>query len=313
MNKIPNQNSIIWKHQNPAIIYYHMVSEKVHSYYPKVAINPDDFSEQIKNLNKNFTIISLPEAIELASLNKSFKNSLVLTVDDGFAECYSVIAPILKEENIPATFFLIENCIDNKNMMWLHQLEYLQQTLSSEKLNTVIKQFSNQINDNSHSTFDFLKLSKKWAMKDRDKFIELIWNIAMDESKSEWLQKHQPYLSSLQIQELINSGFNIGSHSASHPSCDQLSYNELQKEIVGSCENIGDKLGIEIKYFSYPFGRRANKKYETRILETSNIQCLIGGKPRLFRKNTFPRWEAYNFERNKSNLLYHLLVNSFSI
>ena len=82
---------------------------------------------------------------------------------------------------------------------------------------------------------------------------------------------------------------------------------------TGSCRRLSSKIGTEIKYFSYPFGRRAERDFENKILTQSNIQCLIGGKPKLFRKNTFPYWEAYNFERNKSKLLYHLFVNSFSL
>ena len=237
---------------------------------------------------------------------------MVLTIDDGFKECYSVIVPILNEEKIPATFFLIESCIDNKNMMWLHQLEYLQHTLSAEKRNSVIQQFLIQVNGNSNSTSDFLKLAKKWINQDKDSFAEMIWNLSMNEPIKDWLEENKPYLTTQQIQELISTGFSIGSHSATHPSCNKLSYDELWKEIAGSCKNIGEKLGSEIKYFSYPFGRRAKKEYEIKILENSNLECLIGGKPRLFRKNTFPNWEAYNFERNKSNLLYHLLLNSFS-
>ena len=312
MKKIINKNSLIWKYQNPAIIYFHMISEKVHPYYPHDTINPDDFRDQIKFLKKHFNIISLPEAIEREESNNSPKNSLVLTIDDGFKECYSVIAPILKEEKIPATFYLIEDCIDNRNMMWLHQLEYLQQTLSEERKNDVIKAFLNKTNNNSKSYSNIPEIAKEWNMKDKDKFTDIIWNLSVKESNSEWLQQHQPYMSTQQIQELISAGFTIGSHSASHPSCDLLNFYELEDEIIGSCKRISDKLGIEIKYFSYPFGRRARREFENRILEESNIQCLIGGKPRLFRKDTFPFWEAYNFERNNSTLLYHLLVNSFS-
>jgi len=309
MNKIPNKNSIHWKYQNPVIVYYHMVSEKVHPYYPIGSINQSEFREQIKILKKIFNIISLPEAIERNHSSNRLKNSLVLTIDDGFTECYSVIAPILEEEKIPATFFLIDSCIDNKNLMWVHKLEYLNQTINKEKQNSIIKQFLHQtIKNNSAS--NFMELSKQWSMGEKDTYSEMIWNFSENESIEEWLQENKAYLTTNQIKELYNAGFNIGSHSATHPSCDKLDFEELQKEIVDSCNSISKKIGPEIKYFSYPFGRRAKREYEKKILENNNIECLIGGKPRLFRKNTFPFWEAYNFERKYYNLLYHLFVNS---
>ena len=264
MNKIPNKNSLLWKYQNPVILYYHMVSEKMHPYYPNGGINPKDFRDQIKGLKRQFNIISLPEAIERKNANKIDSNSLVIIIDDGFAECHSVIAPILDKEKIPATFFLIADCIDNKNLMWLHEKQYLKQNLSG------------------------------------------------NEPVSEFLENQKPYLTTQQIREILNAGFSIGSHSQTHPSCDQLNYEEFYKEVVESSKFIGDKIGSEVKYFSYPFGRRAKREFENKIMENSILECLIAGKPRLFRKNEFPFWEAFNFERKKSNLLYHLLVNSFS-
>jgi len=311
MNKIPNKNSILWKYQNPVILYYHMVSDKTHLYYPHGSINPIEFREQLKNIKKIFNIISLPEAIERNHSSNRLKNSLVLTIDDGFAECYSIIAPILEEENVPATFFIIEQCIDNKSMMWNHQIEYLSQTLSLEKQKNITQQFLNLTYNNDKSVSNFLDLSQKWQMHEKDSFKNVIWELSKNESIDEWLQKHQPYLTAEQIKELANAGFSIGSHSATHPSCHKLDFAELQKEINGSCNSIGEKIGTEVKFFSYPFGRRAKREHEFKILENSDIECLIGGKPRLFRKNLFPFWEAYNLERKYSNLLYHLFVNSF--
>ena len=313
MNKIPNKNSILWKYQTPVIVYYHMVSDNIHPYYPYGSINPIEFQEQIKNLKKFFTIISLPEAIERNKSNNQIRNSLVLTIDDGFSECYSVIAPILEEEKIPATFFLIDNCIDNKNMVWIHKLEYLNQTITNEKQINIIKQFVNHTHNNYNSASGFMELSKQWSMTEKDAYVEMIWELSEHESIEEWLQKHQPYLITQQIKELINAGFSIGSHSATHSSCDKLDFGELQNEIMDSCNSISKKIGREVKYFSYPFGRRAKRKYEQKILENSDIECLIGGKPRFFRKNTLPFWEAFNFERKYSNLLYHLFVNSISL
>lgn len=307
MEKIPNRNSILWKYQKPVIVYYHMTSEKIRPYYPHGTINPDNFRDQIRVLKKSFDIISLPEAIEREQSNKSLENNLLITVDDGFAECYSVIAPFFVEEKVPATFFLIANCINSRNMMWQHQLQYLQQTLPVKKRNDIIQEFLNKSSNKSN----LLELANQWNLNEKDKFAEQIWNLSGNESLTGWLQTQQPYLTTQQIKKLVNAGFSIGSHSATHPSCDKLNFDELHTEIVESCNSIGKEIGAEVKYFSYPFGRRAKKEFENKILESSNIECLIAGKPHLLGKTKFPFWEAYNFERKKSKLLWHLLLNSF--
>ena len=66
-----------------------------------------DFEKFIKKIIVKYDVINLDEAIILIK-NKIFINKpkIVLTFDDGFEECYTIITPILNKYNLKATFFI---------------------------------------------------------------------------------------------------------------------------------------------------------------------------------------------------------------
>ena len=73
-----------------------------------------DFEKFIKKIIVKYEVINLDEAIILIK-NKIFINKpkIVLTFDDGFEECYTIITPILNKYNLKATFFINPKCINS--------------------------------------------------------------------------------------------------------------------------------------------------------------------------------------------------------
>lgn len=69
------------------------------------------------------------------------------------------------------------------------------------------------------------------------------------------------FLSKDDILRLIEAGWEIGSHSATHANMDRLNDDGIAEEIVKSRESLEKELGISIKYFAYPKG-----KYNPKIL-----------------------------------------------
>ena len=51
-----------------------------------------------------------------ASAAPARDNAVILTFDDGFAECATVIAPLLRQAGIPAVFFVVTDLIDNATL-----------------------------------------------------------------------------------------------------------------------------------------------------------------------------------------------------
>ena len=57
-----------------------------------------------------------------------------------------------------------------------------------------------------------------------------------------------------QAAELASLGFEIGSHTHTHPDLARLTTGEAEREIVYSREQIGDRLAGQVESFAYPYG-----------------------------------------------------------
>ena len=134
------------------------------------------------------------------------------------------------------------------------------------------------------------------------------------------------HLSWEQISEISDWGFEIGSHSHSHKDIKSMNSKQIKFEFDYSKKLLEDKLGKEIHYFSYPFGR-----FDRRIsnmCKDSGYSGAVTMVPRNKYQNYFelPRHSVYLFDdllqfgfKFKNNLLSRIeraklkVINSFSL
>lgn len=57
-----------------------------------------------------------------------------------------------------------------------------------------------------------------------------------------------------QLADWSRQGMEIGAHSVSHPALGAISDAAIRAEIAGSLQAIGDRLGIPVEFFAYPYG-----------------------------------------------------------
>ncbi|MCL5670451.1 MAG: polysaccharide deacetylase family protein [Acidobacteria bacterium] len=73
--------------------------------------------------------------------------------------------------------------------------------------------------------------------------------------------REERMMSAAQVRELADSGFEIGSHTLTHPRLTELNDTDLDEEIAGSKHKLEDLTGKEVRSFSYPYG-----DYDNRVL-----------------------------------------------
>jgi peptidoglycan/xylan/chitin deacetylase (PgdA/CDA1 family) len=66
------------------------------------------------------------------------------------------------------------------------------------------------------------------------------------------------------LRECSDEGFEIGSHTVSHPHLPVLSDAELRRELQESRDRIGDELGRPCRFLAYPFGH-----YDRRVRDAA--------------------------------------------
>ena len=209
--------------------FYHLVSDETpkHVQHLYAARSIERFKEDLDFLLKHYNSISLEELITLNKSGKAINdNCFHITFDDGLKEFYTVVAPILKERGVHATVFLNADFIDNAALFYRFKASILFDELQNDEL-----------------------LNLKYA----DKFI--LDGLA-NEHKVDfdaYLKKHQPYLTSEQIKELIGEGFTFGAHSKDHPLYKDLDFAEQLSQTQESLATIKSQFNLEYSVFSFPF------------------------------------------------------------
>src|SRR5580765_747249 len=97
-------------------VCYHMVSDgPVRHLKHYRFLDTETFESDLDYLDGRFEFVTYQElARRRTSMTPERRNSLILTFDDGFAECATIIAPLLRRRGLRCVFFVITDLIDNQ-------------------------------------------------------------------------------------------------------------------------------------------------------------------------------------------------------
>lgn len=280
------------------IVYYHMVSDEIYSHFPRSStINVRQFRANIRFFSRHYEVITLKDAYERHTQGYKFTKQLVVTTDDGFVQNFKTIAPVLDEYGVRATFFLIEDCLDNKILMWRHSLFVLAERFTKSKLYPLMQDLSLKFGlDVPLQHEDILEWSlRTFPMNKKEQICHAAWDALCDHSIDEYLQDKQPYLNTKQISELINNGFEMGSHTKSHPDCSKLTPDEIKEEVVESASRLSRRFNTNVCSFSFPFGRSQSATEYLRQTQ-NNIKIALGIREAFGRLPDPLLWERTSME-----------------
>jgi peptidoglycan/xylan/chitin deacetylase (PgdA/CDA1 family) len=212
------------------------------------------FEEALKYLKKNFNVITYDQLHAHRIEGKPLPDrALHLSFDDGYVECYTLVCPLLQKHNVPCTFFITSDWIDNKGMFYrnkvglcIEKLSGLDQAEVSRYLSDINRTFGTEFK----TRVDFCSWIKPMVQADSAK-IEKVCEI-LNVNWAEMIQDNPFYLSSTQIKTMADEGFTLGSHTRSHPKLVQVTPEEMEVEIVESSRIIQEITGDEIIPFAFP-------------------------------------------------------------
>lgn len=111
------------RRKKASILMYHSIGDNSHFF----TVTPESFEWQMDYLkNHNFNIVPLDQLVEKI-INKQplQERTIAITFDDGYADNYSIVFPILKKYSIPITIFLTTDSIGQKQTVRGVVMEYL--------------------------------------------------------------------------------------------------------------------------------------------------------------------------------------------
>ncbi len=227
-----------WTKKLQVLPFYHTVSDHPLPHFSELKY----FRSKKRFLDDLDFFTSHFENISMAEVGKE-KKSFHLSFDDGMAEMYSVVFPILQEKKLDATFFINTDFVDNKCMFISHKINLIQHELKKSSQNR--QRISGYLECETGAIHSYLNRINSEKADEIAKLIHLDF--------TEYLKQHQPYLTTKQIITLKNAGFTIGNHGKSHKNFNTLTFEE-QKNEIETVNSFLKQMGVDDLFFCFPYG-----------------------------------------------------------
>lgn len=249
--------------------FYHLVSDKdvIHIKHLYKIRSERSFIHDLEFFLKHYKAIGYQEYKQCLSKGSLSQNCFLLSFDDGLTEFHDIIAPILIKKGIPAVCFLNSGFIDNGDLFFRYKASILIEILRKGKISNhtgnAIKKWFQQKNLLYDTYFNSL-LSITYAGRTYlDELADLIGY-----SFEEYLHTNKPYMTKIQINDLIKQGFEFGAHSIDHPQYADITVNEQLIQTKKSIETITAEFNLDYRLFSFPFtDDKVSRKFFNKVFD----------------------------------------------
>lgn len=249
----------LFKKEILVLAYHRILSTDENSPYQYdeelISTDSEGFKWQINFLKKRFDIINFAELSErLAGRKKLTGRELLITFDDGFSDNYSNAFPILKSENVPATFYISTDYIGAKKTFWFNEIVHSIKTAEQLSFTLGDEQYNFEPTDTNREKVIQLVLDKLKQVSNQKRLstIESLYedlNFNADKTPASELPMTWD-----NVVEMSENNMEFGSHSVSHPILSRLDASELEHEIAHSKQHIESMINKPCISIAYPVG-----------------------------------------------------------
>lgn len=234
------------------ILVYHGICRKDPLRYSTIFLTLRSLEKQLLLYKKYFNIISLDDFYQQRFSKDRF--SLCLSFDDGFANNYKYVMPLLEQYEVPAVFFITGIADAGYNILWndfIRMVTHYGPGMISFEGQEFVKGRNGYISTaGSVRLVDILRagtFDRKAAMMET-----LSCQVPFrDKVNSDfWLQ-----MTAMQIRELADSKWvTIGSHGYYHNDLAKISLQNAKDEMIRSKQWLEKTTGKVINAIAFPYG-----------------------------------------------------------
>lgn len=236
-------------------------------------LTPRDFEAQLDRLCDGMTPIDWPTLVAWRAERTSIpENAFLLTFDDGLADHFEVVFPILESRGLRGVFFVQSNVLIDGTMDSAHEIHLLIHTLGTASLGELVRErlASHGIAGDrdcfhfdprqAHLTYPY-ETPEAAELKYLLAFVlpcdlrnELIHELFISHVGDPREYAARWYLQWDQIIALEAAGHTIGGHGHDHEPYVRLTVSEQARDMVRCASILREGLGAGRRPFSYPYG-----------------------------------------------------------
>lgn len=278
------------------IVMYHFVRDLRRSRYPEIkGLDTADFVGQLEYIRRHYNVVRMEDVIA-ASRDAGVQlpeRSLLLTFDDGYADHYQTVFPLLDSHGIQGSFFPPARAILERQILDVNKIHFIlasvpdKAAIASAMERQIVKHAS------SHDLPCLEHFRRTYAHANRYDSAEVVYikrvlqkglpetlrAMIVDALFKEFVTADEEafaeelYVTCEQLRCMRRHGMHIGSHSYDHYWLDTLTEAEQEREVSRSM-NFLDQIGCDMDNWvmCYPYGGY-NK---TLIAVLKRFGCRVG-------------------------------------
>lgn len=278
LSRIPHAAYDRFREPPLLVPYYHMVSDEtiahVRHLFPYKTIR--QFKSDLAFLLKKYKPLGLAEVIKHIRDARPFPpRTFLLTFDDGYREMSEVVAPILLDEGVSATFFVNSAFVDNRQLGHCNKQSVVIDQFERRRTAALEAKALEVLHSHGIRSSDFASGIKNvstiqgYIVDEVASLLEIDWTA--------YLRVCRPYLTSAQIHQLIKGGFTVGGHSIDHTSYSSLSLEGQLEQTMESVRSVREKFGLDYGAFAFPFSDDdVSREFFARMFHSRVVDVSFG-------------------------------------
>ncbi len=246
------------------IMIYHGISQKNHSRFNPIFLKLETFEAHLKFYKKHFNVVALNDLYQQNAA--SDKLNICLTFDDGYANNYKYVLPLLERYQVPATFFITAIRGAGYDVLWNDFL-----TIVSKYGPRDLEFNGEAYRKNRFDRYVSAKAGVSLAqhlrscdLKTRMALLETLyhWQPFRDNGFDEdlWLQMTEEQIKQLSASQYIS----IGAHGYYHNDLAQISVDDAHTELVRSKQFLENVIQKPVDSIAFPYG-----SYTPQVVEAA--------------------------------------------
>ena len=228
-------------------------------YHGIVTEGAQALAAQLRYLVRHFKVVSLEAMVgRLENGSAPAANEVVLTFDDGLRNNLSVVYPILRQLQVPATFFVCPGLVETGKWLWNHEVRCRLQTLAAPALAEV----KTSLPATGTTVEEIVEWTKTLHLPQRREAEQIIRQATPGFRATPAQQIAFDIMNWEDLLSLDPSLITVGSHTMSHPILSTLTQEEIESELVESRHCLEQHLQRPAEFFCYPNGSYDARTYQ---------------------------------------------------
>lgn len=254
------------------------------------SISSSNLYNALSFLKKSYKIISTGELRMRLSKNDKLADNpplALITFDDGHANMFLHVFPIINSLKIPVSFFISTYHCTPGRYLWFSLLQAFRKFYDKDQVCLLGKKWPTR-NEYERTTVTnaILEQFKDTDFSELSKFMEQELPPIETFVPKEIIKRYLRGLSTDQLKTIADSPYiEIGAHTVTHPFLAKSSLMVKKRELYESIDFLRSNTGKKLETFAYPSGSYDSETIQ--LLRKINIKCAftnktIFGSDRLF-------------------------------